>query len=187
MLKAIWARSVNGIIGVNGRLPWGYIKEDMNHFRRLTEGHTVVMGRKTFTSLGKKPLPNRRNVMLTRNHAFQRTIFYEDGDREPTTMLVYTRPLDVITNHISEIRSDHQHLWIIGGKEIFDIFLPFVEEVYETVINATFTGQQCTYAPQLDGAWHHEVINEIAWRDTLITFWKRVRSTSPSDRRELST
>ena len=59
---------VNGVIGRSGALPW-HLPADLKHFKKLTTGRTVVMGRKTFDSIGK-PLPDRRNVVLTRNRAF---------------------------------------------------------------------------------------------------------------------
>ena len=60
----IWAQDKNGVIGVNGQLPW-HIPEDLYNFKRLTSGHPIVMGRKTWESLPFKPLPNRRNIVLS--------------------------------------------------------------------------------------------------------------------------
>jgi dihydrofolate reductase len=56
-------------IGINNTLPW-HLKEDLAHFKRLTTGHPIIMGRKTFDSIGR-PLPNRRSIVITRNHAWQ--------------------------------------------------------------------------------------------------------------------
>jgi dihydrofolate reductase len=64
-LTLVLAVSRNGVIGKEGKLPW-HIPEDLKHFRKVTTGHAVIMGRKTFESIGK-PLPNRRNIVVTRN------------------------------------------------------------------------------------------------------------------------
>ena len=67
-LSIIVAVAANGIIGNNGQMPW-HISEDLKRFRRITTGHPVVMGRKTFESLGNRPLPNRTNIVVSRNPA----------------------------------------------------------------------------------------------------------------------
>ncbi len=64
------AVAANGIIGANGKLPW-HLPEDLKHFKRLTLGHPVIMGRKTWQSLGGKALPGRENIVVTRNPGFQ--------------------------------------------------------------------------------------------------------------------
>ncbi len=70
IISLIVAASQNGVIGRDGALPW-YIREDMMRFKRLTMGHPCIMGRKTWDSIPKKPLPGRANIVVTRNEAFE--------------------------------------------------------------------------------------------------------------------
>jgi dihydrofolate reductase len=63
MISLVLARNQDGVIGVNGELPW-HLPEDLAHFKKLTWGHTVVMGRKTYESIGCKPLPGRNNIIM---------------------------------------------------------------------------------------------------------------------------
>jgi len=68
-INIIAAMAENRVIGKDGRLPWR-LPDEMKHFVRLTTGHTIIMGRETFESIGSKPLPNRRNIVLTRNPGY---------------------------------------------------------------------------------------------------------------------
>ncbi len=66
----IYARAANGVIGKDGAMPW-HLPEDLAHFKRLTQGHPVIMGRKTWDSLPLKPLPGRLNIVLSRDGTFE--------------------------------------------------------------------------------------------------------------------
>lgn len=122
----IAAMDVNGVIGVNGDIPWD-IPEDMKHFRDLTIDKTVVMGRKTWESLPAHvcPLPRRQNIVLTRNMGWQ-----AQGAETAYTLL------DVA------LYADHDEVFIMGGAEIYRLFLEegWVERMYLTRVNAEFSG-----------------------------------------------
>ena len=121
-LILIAAVAKNGVIGNQGALPWD-IPADMKHFRDTTRGHTVVMGRKTFESLGK-PLPNRRNIILSRSL------------REPLSgACVYSEWIDA-----AKTISNDETVYVIGGSEIYSHFLPFANSVILTEISAEFAG-----------------------------------------------
>lgn len=106
MINMIWAQTVDGVIGKNGYIPW-HIPEDLEFFRIITTGHTVVMGRKTWQSLPVKPLPNRHNIVLS-------TSLEELPDA-----IVYNSVEQVLDHKVSE------EIWIIGGSEIYQEFMPY--------------------------------------------------------------
>lgn len=118
-LLLIAALSRNRVIGKEGKLPW-HIPEDLRRFKRLTTGHTVLMGRKTFESLGK-PLPNRRNVVLT-----SRTI--------PGIETYSSIPAAL------EALADEEKVFVIGGGEIFRQFLERVDGWYLTIVEKEVEG-----------------------------------------------
>lgn len=100
-------------------MPWR-ISEDLKRFKTLTTGHTVLMGRKTFESLGK-PLPNRRNVVLSSKH-LKGVENYRSANEA-----------------LRAVTSDDR-VYIIGGGEVFKQFLPLVEEMYLTIIDGEYEG-----------------------------------------------
>ena len=111
----------NGVIGNNGGIPWR-IPEDMKRFKALTIGHTVVMGRKTWDSLPKKPLPGRVNVVVTRQENW-----HADG---ATT----ARSLGQATSGTSGT------VMIIGGAEIYERALPLASRIELTEVHSAFKG-----------------------------------------------
>ena len=131
----IWAQSTSGVIGRDGGIPWR-LPEDQAHFKRLTLGHTVVMGRLTWESLPKKvrPLPGRRNVVLTR----QADYMAEGAD-------VLTTLEDALTGN---------ETWVIGGEQIYALALPVATrcEVTEVEIELPREDDDAV-APVLDEAW----------------------------------
>lgn len=130
MITLIWAESFNGVIGLEDKLPWGKHKDDMKHFVKKTKDQTVVMGRKTFDSIGRKPLPNRKNIVLTRNLEFNTkgVIFVDD----------YKNVLKL---------AKRENIIVIGGKEIYDLFMPYASKIFKTVINSICYGD--TEAPKI--------------------------------------
>lgn len=133
-VKLIWAMDRNGLIGREGRLPWR-LPAELAYFRRTTMGHPVIMGRKTFESLGK-PLPGRRNVVLSRNPDF--------------------RPEGAEAAHdVSDVldRLRGEPIFVIGGAQIYRAFLPHADQLYVTRIDHAFEGDE--HFPDID--WH-------AWR-----------------------
>ena len=134
MISLIVAASTNGVIGVDGDLPWR-LPDDLKRFKALTTGKPVVMGRKTWDSIGF-PLPNRQNIVITRNPDFA-----ADG-------------CDIVSTPEQAIAAagDADELMIIGGGTIYDIFLDKATRVYLTLVHAEIDGD--TYFPTLDaGVW----------------------------------
>jgi len=125
MIIGIAAVSKNNAIGKRGRLPWHY-SSDMKFFRETTTGHAVVMGRKTWLTLGK-PLKNRLNIVLSR-----------DSNIEPDESLVVLSDIESVLSLNKSLSTD---LFVIGGAQIYQQFLPHIErwvitEVPLTVKNA---------------------------------------------------
>jgi dihydrofolate reductase len=128
-----WAQSANGVIGRDGALPW-HLPEDMAHFRALTAGASVVMGRRTWDSLPARfrPLPGRRNVVLTRD-----TNWRAEGAE--------------VVHTVDDAVAGDGDVWVMGGAEIYAAALPFAELAVITELEQEFEGD--TYAPELDPSW----------------------------------
>ena len=122
----IFACDVNGVIGRNGDLPWRQ-STDLKFFKKTTLGTTVVMGRKTWESL-PFPLPGRRNIVISRSNRDDVEIMSVDD--------------------INEL-AQKEDLFIIGGGEIYAIFLPACDVIYRTVIKTSVEGGD-TFAPEVD-------------------------------------
>ena len=114
--------SLNRVIGKNNTIPW-HISEDLKHFKQTTRGHTVVLGRKTFESIGK-PLPGRTNIVLTRDKNFS-----ADG-----VTVIHT--LDRLSTHTKP----DDEIFIIGGADIYKQTLPLTQKIYLTMIEKNFDG-----------------------------------------------
>lgn len=123
MIAFIWAEDEKGAIGKDNALPWS-LPADMRFFRETTTGHTVVMGRKTFESMGKRPLPKRRNIVMTRQPDYQ-----AEGAE-----VVHT-PLEVL-----EAIGSAEQVFVIGGSEIFALMYPYADVLLQTKISGDFEG-----------------------------------------------
>ncbi|MFA7208898.1 MAG: dihydrofolate reductase [Parcubacteria group bacterium] len=117
MISLIVAVAKNNAIGRNNRLLWD-IPEDMAHFRRTTSGHTVIMGERTFASIGK-PLPNRKNIVVTLDKDFR-------DDR------VEVR--NSLEEVLQEYKNSEEEVFVIGGGIIYKLSLPMVDKLYLTVV-----------------------------------------------------
>lgn len=119
----IVATDLNGCIGKDGKMPW-HISEDLKRFKRLTDGGVVIMGRKTFESLGCKTLPNRLNLVISRQriHSYPVMVFNEvEGALGYAAAKVVELGLDCI--------------WIIGGAEIYAQTMQYVDVIEETTVH----------------------------------------------------
>jgi len=134
-VKMIVARGKNGVIGRGGRIPWR-LKDDMRFFRETTLGNTVIMGRKTFASLGG-PLPGRRNVVVTRDRNFR-----ADG------VDVVHSPEEALALPLGP---EDGELFVIGGQQIYEAFLPHADVIYLTEVDAVVEGD--AYFPELGDEW----------------------------------
>jgi len=122
----------NGVIGRNNQLPWN-LSPDLKRFKQLTMGHHLLMGRKTFDSIGR-PLPGRRTVVITRNSAF----------RVPGVTVSPS-----LTHALSVARSaDDEEVFVAGGGEIFSQAISLSDRMYVTRIHAAIEGD--VYFPRYD-------------------------------------
>ena len=122
MISLIVAKSSNGVIGKNNAMPW-HIPAELKYFKEVTSNHTVIMGKNTLLSIGKA-LPNRRNIVLTTNPNF----VYDNVE------VVHS-----IHEAIALIDKDEE-VFVIGGKMIYEQFLPFASKLYITEIEQEFDG-----------------------------------------------
>ncbi|QWF84953.1 dihydrofolate reductase [Amycolatopsis sp. CA-230715] len=137
MIGLVWAQSANGVIGRDGELPW-YLPEDMKHFRTVTAGATVLMGRRTWESLPPRfrPLPGRRNLVLSRTP--------QDG-------------VETFADLPQALAAVSEDVWVMGGAAVYQAALPFADRIVVTEIQESFEGD--TYAPGMGrapdsvGAW----------------------------------
>jgi dihydrofolate reductase len=123
MISLIWAMARNGVIGIDNRLPWK-LPADMRWFREHTLGKPVVMGRKTFESFGSKPLPQRRNIVISRAAAVQ-----DAG-------------IEVVDSLAAALQraQDAPETMIIGGASIYAQALPLADRLYITEVDAEPAG-----------------------------------------------
>jgi len=135
-INLIYARAANGVIGKDGVMPW-HVPEDMAHFKQLTHGCPVIMGRKTWDSLPPKfrPLPGRTNIVITREADWQADGAQRAGSLEEALAQA----------------GDAPDIWVIGGGQIYAQAEPLASCVEVTEIARDFDGD--TYAPTLGPAW----------------------------------
>jgi dihydrofolate reductase len=139
-ISLIVAVDQNNGIGKNNQLPW-HLPADLQHFKRITTGFTIIMGRKTFDSIGKA-LPNRRNIVIS---------------RQPGLKINGVEVCDSLQNAI-ELCKEEQEVFIIGGAQIFEQSLAIADGLYLTVIQNDFEAD--TFFPELDKKQWKELSNE---------------------------
>ncbi|MFW9801092.1 MAG: dihydrofolate reductase [Candidatus Thorarchaeota archaeon] len=130
----IVAMTQNHIIGLDGRIPWHY-SPDMRRFKKITIGTTVIMGRITWESLPKRPLPRRRNIVLTRSHL---------------NNLEGAECFNNLEEALTTVESDS---WIIGGGQIFNLALqkPEIIDIIDvTIVPDIIQSPQAVYFPEID-------------------------------------
>ncbi|OEH92823.1 dihydrofolate reductase [Bacillus solimangrovi] len=146
MISLLVAVDKNRLIGKENELPW-HLPEDLKYFKRVTMGKTIVMGRKTFESIGR-PLPGRDNVVLTTRKGYQ-----------PEGVFVYHS----INEIVNKMKDQNDEVFFIGGAEIFNQVLQFADKLYITKIDESFEGD--IYFPSF---------NEDEWR--LVTSEKGLKN-----------
>lgn len=147
MISLIVAMDKNNVIGYENDMPW-HLPNDLKYFKERTIGHTIVMGRKTFESLGKV-LPKRKHIVLTR------------GDTK------FPDEVEVIHN-VSDIKEyavahPEDELFVIGGGHVFEQVLPFADRIYLTVIDEAFKGD--VFFPEISKEEWKEVFKVEGIRD----------------------
>lgn len=133
-ISLIVAMDGNNLIGDQNRLPW-HLPADLKYFKAMTIGKPIIMGRKTFESIGK-PLPGRENIIITRNRAY-----HQDGIHIVHSLVEAIELAKTLTD---------TEMMIIGGAEIFEQALPITTRIYLTQIEEKFSGD--TYFPRLDAS-----------------------------------
>lgn len=143
-LALIWAQAHDRVIGAGGVMPW-HLPEDLKHFRELTGGDPVVMGRRTWESLPERfrPLPGRDNIVVTRQPGFD----------APGATVVHSLEA-ALSGH------DDATVWVIGGAELYGQALPLADRVEVTEIDLQVAGD--TVAPALGPEWQGSA---DAWRE----------------------
>ncbi len=139
----VWAQTSTGVIGREGGMPW-HLPEDLRHFTRLTTGHPVIMGRKTWESFPAKyrPLPNRTNIVITRQEGWADTPAADGAVAAPSLN-------DALLE--SQFAPGQELVWIIGGGNIYAQSLDVADFAVITTIDTTAEGD--TFAPELGYDW----------------------------------
>ena len=154
MINLIAAVGKNLELGLNNKLIWN-IPEDLQYFKKLTTGKTVVMGRKTYESIGR-PLPNRNNIVLTRKES-------------------NIEGVNTVKNY-EEILNVEEEIFIIGGESIYELFLPYADNIYLTEIDDVHEAD--SYFPYFDKElYEKEIIKESSYNGLNYSFviYKRVK------------
>ncbi|WP_299558674.1 dihydrofolate reductase [uncultured Mycolicibacterium sp.] len=136
MVGLIWAQSSSGVIGRGGTLPW-HLPEDLAHFKEITHGHTVVMGRRTWESLPERnrPLPGRRNIVLSRAPG-------------------YAAPGAEVVADLDAALAAEEDIWVIGGGEVYAQALPRATRCEVTEVEIDLRREEGdALAPVLDESW----------------------------------
>lgn len=138
MLSIVVAKAKNNIIGKDNKIIWN-LPEDLKHFKELTTGHTIIMGRKTFESLGGV-LPNRKHIIFSQNPDFK----------------VNNENVEVVHSllQIQDLIEGEEEAFVIGGAMIYNFLMPYVKKMYVTEINEEF-----------DGDSFFQKINEDTWKE----------------------
>ncbi len=129
-ISLIVAMATNRVIGINKQMPW-HLSADLKKFRQITTGHPIIMGRKTYESIGR-PLPKRRNIIISRNPDYQQ------------------QGCHVFNNIEAAIKTceDEKELFVIGGASFYESMLPHADYLYLTEIKQDFAGD--TYFPEIN-------------------------------------
>ncbi|MFC6592011.1 dihydrofolate reductase [Deinococcus lacus] len=156
-LTAIVALTENRVIGRGGGMPW-HLPADLAHFKRLSTGKPNVMGRKVFDSLGQRALPGRTNIVLTRQEDYA-----ADG------ILVAHSPQQALELAGAHLADGHE-IAILGGEEVYRLYLDKLTRVEQTVIHTQLEGD--TFMPELPGEWE--------------TVWEKFRPADAKNRYDLT-
>jgi dihydrofolate reductase len=137
-ISMVVAHGPKGEIGLDNKLLW-HIPEDLKNFKKITTGKMIVMGRKTFESIGK-PLPDRANVVITRDVNFK-----HDG------VIVINDPMmafDLALEAEEDLGEDDFEMMVIGGGEIFNFFMPYTHKIYLSEVD--YSGAADAFFPTVD-------------------------------------
>lgn len=130
IINLIVATSLNRVIGAEGTIPW-HLSADLKRVKNLTTGHVIIMGENTYNSIGK-PLPNRKNVVMSLDETFN-----------PPNVTVARSIEEALEACIG-----YSEAFVFGGEQIYKLLLPYVDRIYMTVVMEEFEGD--TFFPELD-------------------------------------
>jgi dihydrofolate reductase len=171
LISAVVAMAENRVIGADNKLPW-HLPADLKHFKAVTTGHPVIMGRKTYESIGK-PLPLRTNIIVTRDSHFK-----------APGCLVAPSLIQAFT--LAKNQHDNE-IFIIGGAQIYQEAMPFIQRIYLTLVHHTFEGD--TYFPLLEpNEWvekkreDHEADSTNAYSYSFVIMDKKTNTSHKSAR-----
>lgn len=148
MLSIIVAKAKNNTIGKDNKLLW-HISDDLKRFEELTTGHVIIMGRKTFESLGKV-LPNRKHIVFSQNPDFK----VNDENVEIVHSML----------QLQEYIEDDKENFVIGGAMIYNLLMPYVKKMYVTEIDKDFDGD--TFFPRINNEIWKEISRENGPEDS---------------------
>lgn len=140
----------NRVIGIDNRMPW-HLSADLKKFKQITMGAPILMGRKTFESIGR-PLPGRRNIIISRNPAYRQTGCETFTDLDQA---------------LGSCR-DAEEIFVIGGAKLYQTLLPLAETIYLTEINREFAGD--TFFPEFDRQVWREIDRQDIDDDETVDF-----------------
>lgn len=149
-ISLIVAMASNRVIGLNNQLPW-HLSADLKKFKHITMGHPILMGRKTFDSIGR-PLPGRTNIVISR-----------DPDFHASDCLVFND----IPSALKYFR-DEAELFVIGGASFYAALLPLADCIYLTAIHQDFSGD--TFFPEMSDKDWQEITREDITDDPTVPF-----------------
>ena len=160
-VSLVVAASTNNVIGRDGGLPW-HLPDDLRHFKRITTGKPVIMGRRTYESIGR-PLPDRHNIVMTRDSDYA------------------AEGCDVVSSvgEALELAGDADEVMVIGGGQVYRDFLPRADRIYMTRVQAEVQGD--TLFPDIDrSAWrlvsseHHAADEKHGHAFEMLVFERRL-------------
>jgi len=146
-ISLIAVLSENRVIGNKGKIPW-HISEDLKRFKKLTQGHAVIMGRKTYESIGK-PLPNRINIIITRDKSYKPSEVEKTSiDRLIEAIVCHSleeaieiaKKKETAFSRLSRDPASRGEIFIIGGGQIFKETIKFADKLYLTIVKGKFRG-----------------------------------------------
>jgi len=156
----IAAVAENGVIGKDNKMPWN-IKGNLAHFKEMTMGFPCIMGRKTWDSLPKKPLPGRLNIVISRT--------VNDADIKDSSSVSQCLRVNSFGSAVEECK-DYEKIFIIGGESIYKQAMPIATKIDLTLIPGDYEGD--TYFPEIENNW---IKTEIVKHDefSIVTYIRK--------------
>ena len=153
----------NGVIGKDNKMPWN-IKGNLAHFKEMTMGYPCVMGRKTWESLPKKPLPGRLNIIISK------TLDMEDTSSAPL------REIKICNSILTAIEfcADQEKIFICGGESIYRQAMPFANKIDLTLIHGQYEGD--TFFPEIDDTCWTKTDN-VSFDEYSIIYYTKIKDT----------